>query len=106
MTVKFSHERKVRSFAKKTLGSTRVGSAIRLPAIAVLAIQFRRPLTVEKRNTYQEPTEEEVGWTSCGQLDGKVPSSAGAGIDDWLSAAGKIEGFELQKEKLKLHKAD
>lgn len=31
MTVKFSHERKVRSFAKKTLGSTRVGRAIRLP---------------------------------------------------------------------------
>lgn len=30
--MKFSHERKVRSFAKKTLGSTRVGSAIRLPA--------------------------------------------------------------------------
>lgn len=29
--VKFNHERKVRSFAKKTLGSTRVGSAIRLP---------------------------------------------------------------------------
>lgn len=31
MTVKFSHERKVRSFAKKTFGSTRVGRAIRLP---------------------------------------------------------------------------
>jgi hypothetical protein len=31
MTVKFSHERKVRSFAKKTLGSTRVGRAMRLP---------------------------------------------------------------------------
>lgn len=31
ITVKFSHERKVRSLAKKTLGSTRVGSAIRLP---------------------------------------------------------------------------
>lgn len=30
-TVKLSHDRKVRSFAKKTLGSTRVGSAIRLP---------------------------------------------------------------------------
>jgi len=29
--VKFSHERKVRSFAKKTFGSTRVGSAMRLP---------------------------------------------------------------------------
>jgi hypothetical protein len=31
MTVKLSHERKVRSLAKKTLGSTRVGRAIRLP---------------------------------------------------------------------------
>jgi hypothetical protein len=31
MTVKFSHERKVRSLAKKTLGSTRVGRAILLP---------------------------------------------------------------------------
>jgi len=31
MTVKFSHDKKVRSFAKKTLGSTRVGRAIRLP---------------------------------------------------------------------------
>lgn len=31
MTVKFSQERKVRSFAKKTFGSTRVGRAMRLP---------------------------------------------------------------------------
>ena len=31
MTVKFSHDKKVRSLAKKTLGSTRVGRAIRLP---------------------------------------------------------------------------
>lgn len=31
MTVKLSHDRKVRSLAKKTLGSTRVGKAIRLP---------------------------------------------------------------------------
>lgn len=29
--MKFSQERKVRSLAKKTLGSTRVGSAMRLP---------------------------------------------------------------------------
>lgn len=33
MTVKFSQERKVRSLAKKTLGSTRVGRAMRLPVI-------------------------------------------------------------------------
>jgi hypothetical protein len=31
MTVKLSHDKKVRSLAKKTFGSTRVGSAIRLP---------------------------------------------------------------------------
>lgn len=31
MTVKLSHERKVRSLAKNTLGSTRVGRAMRLP---------------------------------------------------------------------------
>lgn len=33
ITVKLSHERKVRSLAKKTLGSTRVGRAIRLPVV-------------------------------------------------------------------------
>lgn len=32
-TVKCSHDRKVRSFAKETLGSTRTGSAIRLLAV-------------------------------------------------------------------------
>lgn len=32
MTVKLSHDRKVRSLAKKTFGSTRVGRAMRLPA--------------------------------------------------------------------------
>jgi len=31
MTVKLSQERNVRSLAKKTLGSTRVGRAMRLP---------------------------------------------------------------------------
>lgn len=33
MTVKLSQERKVRSLAKKTLGSTRVGRAMRLPGV-------------------------------------------------------------------------
>lgn len=33
MTVKLSHERKVRSLAKKTLGSTRVGRAMRFPVV-------------------------------------------------------------------------
>ena len=37
MTVKLSQERKVRSLAKKTLGSTRVGRAMRLPGCALLA---------------------------------------------------------------------
>lgn len=37
ITVKFSHDRKVRSLAKKTFGSTRVGRAIRLPLIKTLA---------------------------------------------------------------------
>jgi len=32
-TVKLSHDRNVRSLAKKTFGSTRVGSAMRFPAI-------------------------------------------------------------------------
>lgn len=31
-TVKFNHDKNVRSLAKNTLGSTRTGSAIRLPA--------------------------------------------------------------------------
>lgn len=31
ITVKLSHDRNVRSLAKKTLGSTRVGRAMRLP---------------------------------------------------------------------------
>lgn len=35
-TPKLSHDRKVRSFAKKTLGSTRVGKAIRLPWMIVM----------------------------------------------------------------------
>ena len=35
MTVKLSHERKVRSLAKKTLGSTRVGRAMRLPVCSI-----------------------------------------------------------------------
>lgn len=33
MTVKLSHDRKVRSLAKKTLGSTLVGRAMRLPVV-------------------------------------------------------------------------
>jgi hypothetical protein len=70
MTVKFSHERKVRSFAKKTLGSTRVGSAIRLPVNCRISREFPCPhRSLGKRSTYQEPIEEEVGSTSCGGTD-------------------------------------
>lgn len=36
MTVKFSQERNVRSLAKKTFGSTRVGSAMRLPGLELV----------------------------------------------------------------------
>ena len=44
MTVKFIHERKVRSLAKKTLGSTRVGNAILLPKKSPLAAVARSRL--------------------------------------------------------------
>lgn len=62
MTVKLSHERKVRSLAKKTLGSTRVGRAMRLPwrqelaAGKVLAIFDTKVL-------YLERSEEVAGST-------------------------------------------
>ena len=94
MTVKFSHERKVRSFAKKTLGSTRVGRAIRLPGIDLLASGFHA-LNDCWRFTYQVQTEEEVGPTSCGQRRlvrlGNLPSSAEAGSTDWSCFADEIE---------------
>ena len=87
MTVKFSHERKVRSFAKKTLGSTLVGSAIRLPGIDLLASGFHA-LIGNWMSAYQVQTEEEVGWTSCGQRQlvqlGDLPSCAKAQSNDWL----------------------
>lgn len=41
MTVKLSQERKVRSLAKKTLGSTRVGRAILLPVFREVSSQLR-----------------------------------------------------------------
>lgn len=43
MTVKLSHDRKVRSLAKKTLGSTRVGRAMRLPEDCELTAEAERP---------------------------------------------------------------
>ena len=60
ITVKFSHDKNVRSLAKKTLGSTRVGRAIRLPVMILLAIFLTFGL-VEK--AYQELSGAEVGWT-------------------------------------------
>lgn len=61
MTVKLSHERKVRSLAKKTLGSTRVGRAMRLPGgVAVTNWSWK---VVQALCTYQERFGGEVGWT-------------------------------------------
>jgi len=45
MMVKLSHDRKVRSLAKKTLGSTRVGRAIRLPDGLVRMIHWSMDVT-------------------------------------------------------------
>jgi hypothetical protein len=42
MMVKFSQERKVRSLAKKTLGSTRVGRAMRLPVYVLVVSSLVR----------------------------------------------------------------
>ena len=60
-TVKLSHDRKVRSLAKKTLGSTRVGNAIRFPWKHVNKV----PLEISAWNcmgsTYLEQFVEEVG---------------------------------------------
>jgi len=43
MTVKLSHDKKVRSLAKNTLGSTRVGRAMRLPSHTVKSSTRYRP---------------------------------------------------------------
>jgi len=58
MTVKLSHERNVRSLAKKTLGSTRVGRAMRLPEGSV-----RSCLHCTTRVTYPERFGGEVAKT-------------------------------------------
>jgi hypothetical protein len=72
--VKFSHDRKVRSLAKKTLGSTRVGRAIRLPVVygvSCLAAVSVCPSVV---------------------LPGAVWSSG------WLDILTEIDGFERASE--------
>lgn len=61
MTVKLSHERKVRSLAKKTLGSTRVGRAMRLPG--GVAVREGSQKVVRALWTYRERFGGEVGWT-------------------------------------------
>ena len=65
-TVKLSHERKVRSLAKKTLGSTRVGSAMRFPGREG---ELGKP-GGRKRNYYLEPSEEAVGLTCSRRVQG------------------------------------
>ena len=55
MTVKLSHDRKVRSLAKKTLGSTRVGRAMRLP------MKSRRNLINFLRHTSLREDRERLG---------------------------------------------
>ena len=62
MTVKLSHERKVRSLAKKTLGSTRVGRAMRLPGVKDISRcreSFSRVMRVG--SAYREQSGVEVG---------------------------------------------
>jgi hypothetical protein len=61
MTVKLSHERKVRSLAKKTLGSTRVGRAMRLPGVGIVSYKSWKPLGAVC--TYPERFGVEVGST-------------------------------------------
>jgi hypothetical protein len=64
MTVKLSQERNVRSLAKKTFGSTRVGRAIRLPTNYSVRI---RGIMGDYREvvTYREQRAEVVGSTYC-----------------------------------------
>ena len=67
MTVKLSHERKVRSLAKKTFGSTRVGRAIFLPRRELC--QYTRWDAemgwIGKDKIYPERLGGEVGTTLC-----------------------------------------
>ena len=63
MTVKFSHDKKVRSLAKKTLGSTRVGSAIRLPLNDISFNRIEGGVPKSGKYIYLELSGGEVGWT-------------------------------------------
>lgn len=62
MTVKLSHERNVRSLAKKTLGSTRVGRAIRLPVRMVVS-RWSKALSLLLGEAYPVRFGAEVGST-------------------------------------------
>lgn len=59
MTEKLSHDRNVRSLAKKTLGSTRVGSAMRLP----VPVREGRFACQRQDRPYPARTAEAVGST-------------------------------------------
>lgn len=63
--MKLSHERKVRSLAKKTLGSTRVGRAMRLPGRVggSVGVVKERCCVEEVFGTYREQSGVEVGLT-------------------------------------------
>jgi hypothetical protein len=71
ITVKLSHDRKVRSLAKKTLGSTRVGRAMRLPIDSVRNARHRcgnfsrGPRSYGDGYSYQEWSGEEAEKTWC-----------------------------------------
>lgn len=65
--VKLSHERKVRSLAKKTLGSTRVGSAIRFPDPYVSMIPSIAEKRKEINRCYLELLGAVVGSTLLGK---------------------------------------
>ncbi len=64
MIEKLSQERKVRSLAKKTLGSTRVGRAMRLPVVwLATCVDMGCRMGVLREMTYPERSEEEVDST-------------------------------------------
>jgi hypothetical protein len=84
-TVKFNQDKKVRSFAKKTLGSTRTGSAIRLPevgsnVVADMLVKYKyikkeKKIQKEKANKYDPDCAIYIGigflWISIIRLKWK-----------------------------------
>lgn len=78
MTVKLSHERKVRSLAKKTLGSTRVGRAMRLPVEKSVVVQ----------TTSREQRKSVYTWSSLekrlGGHDAVDPAGIASRAGEWM----------------------